>query len=85
MAKSDEILKTLVSLSKDMEYTKKRLDKINGCLGEFPVTKRQVEENTAELKEIKPVLSNLKIKFYGIASVIGIISGFAGVLIGKLI
>ena len=85
MAKSDEILKKLISLSKDMEYTKKRLDRINGCLAEFPVTKRQVEENTAELKEIKPVLSNLKIKFYGIASVVGIISGFAGVLIGKLI
>jgi len=85
MAKSDEILKKLVSLSKDMEYTKKRLDRINGCLGEFPITKRQVEENTADLKEIKPVLSNLKIKFYGIASVVGIISGFAGMLIGKFI
>ena len=85
MAKSDEILRKLVSLAKDMEYTKKRLDRINGCLGEFPVTKRQVEENTAELKEIKPVLSNLKIKFYGIASVVGIISGFAGMLIGKFI
>ena len=85
MAKSDEILSKLVSLSKDMEYTKKRLDRINGCLDEFPVTKRQVEENTSDLKEIKPVLSNLKIKFYGIASVVGIISGFAVILIGKLI
>ena len=85
MAKSDEIITKLISLAKDMEYTKKRLDRINGCLGEFPVTKRQVEENTADLKEIKPVLSNLKIKFYGIASVVGIISGFAGMLIGKFI
>ena len=85
MAKSDEILRKLIGLAKDMEYTKKRLDRINGCLGEFPVTKRQVEENTADLKEIKPVLSNLKIKFYGIASVVGIISGFAGMLIGKFI
>ena len=85
MTKSDEILRKLIGLSKDMEYTKKRLDRINGCLGEFPVTKRQVEENTADLKEIKPVLSNLKIKFYGIASVVGIISGFAGMLIGKII
>ena len=85
MTKSDEILRKLIGLAKDMEYTKKRLDLINGCLGEFPVTKRQVEENTADLKEIKPVLSNLKIKFYGIASVVGIISGFAGMLIGKFI
>ena len=85
MSKSDEIITKLISLAKDMEYTKKRLDWINGCLGEFPVTKRQVEENTTDLKELKPVLSNLKIKFYGIASVVGIISGFAGVFIGKII
>jgi hypothetical protein len=85
MTKSDEIITKLISLAKDMEYTKKRLDRINGCLGEFPVTKRQVEENTTDLKELKPVLSNLKIKFYGIASAIGILSGFAGVLIGKII
>ena len=85
MAKSDEILKKIIGLAKDMEYTKKRLDKINGCLVDYPVYRKQVDDNTTELKEIKPLLSNLRIKFYGIASAIGIISGFAGVLIGKFI
>jgi len=85
MAKSDEILKKLISLCKDMEYTKKRLDKINGCLASYPVYEKQVDDNTNALKIILPAVTHLKIKFYGIAAAIGVISGFAGMLIGKFL
>ena len=86
MAKSDEILKKLISLCKDMEYTKKRLDKINGCLASYPVYEKQVDENTDMLeKKILPAVINLKIKIYGVSTAIGIISGFIGVLIGKFL
>jgi len=85
MTKSDEILKKLISLCKDMEYTKKRLDKINGSLESYPVYEKQVDENTEALEKILPAVTNLKIKIYGVSTAIGIISGFVGVLIGKFL
>lgn len=46
-----------------MEYTKKRLDKINGCLASYPIYEKQVDENTDTIeKKILPAVTNLKNK-----------------------
>lgn len=86
MAKSDEILKKLIGLCKDMEYTKERLDKINGKLEDYSVYEKQVNKNTDIIeKKILPAVTNLKIKIYGVSAAIGAISGFAGIIIGKFL
>lgn len=85
MAKSDEILKKVVTLCTDMKYTRDHLKEINGKLEDYPVYKERVDKNVDTLKVILPAVTNLKIKIYGVATAIGIVSGFMGVLIGKFL
>jgi len=82
--KSDsEILIQLTELKKDTEYLKERIDKINGCLNDYPIQKEKIKNNGKRLDRIEPLVLNLRIKVYGVATAIGIITGFIGTLIGK--
>jgi len=82
-SKTNKILVAITELKKDTEYLRERIDKINGSLSDYPAQKEKIKNNENDLEEIKPLVSNLRIKIYGIATAIGIASGFIGTLIGK--
>jgi 5,10-methylene-tetrahydrofolate dehydrogenase/methenyl tetrahydrofolate cyclohydrolase len=70
-----------------------RLDKINGTIVDYPVTKEKMATACLKLLEIesdidnnlKPAVNNIKVKIWSIAGFIGIISGGIGSAIGLLI
>lgn len=79
------IIVTLTELKKDTEYLRERIDKINSCLDDYPAQKEKIETSEKRLDRIEPVVTNIKIKVYGVAAIIGIVTGFIGILIGKFI
>lgn len=92
MAKIDEVLIAIAEIKKDTSEIFRRLDKINGSIADYSITKKRVddlEENFGKLEdcieETSKLLTGLKIKVWGMAGLIGAIMGFIGVIIGKFI
>jgi len=92
MTKSEtkDILTAVAVMGNDIGYIKERLDRINGNLEDYPVYKEKVsdlEENMNRvidyIDDIKKLLGGIKIKVYGVAGLVGGISAFIGIIIGK--
>ena len=91
-SKVNQILIAVAEIKKDTAEIFRRLDKINGCIADYPVAKKRIDELEVDYKEINEavknlsdLLDNLKIKVWGVAGLIGGIMGFIGVIIGKFI
>lgn len=91
-SKTNQILITLAEIKKDTSEIFRRLDKINGSIVDYSITKKRVddlEENFDKLEdcieETSKLLTGIKIKVWGMAGLIGAIMGFVGVIIGKFI
>jgi len=86
---TEEIVIALTELKKDTEYLRERIDKINGTLNDYPTNKEKLKIVCKDMEEVKPIVSNLRIKIYGIAATIGVVSGgimgTIGIFIGKAI
>ena len=86
---TEEIVIALTELKKDTEYLRERIDKINGSLNDCPANKEKLKIVCDDMREVKPIVSNLRIKIYGIAAAIGVVSGgimgTIGIFIGKAI
>lgn len=81
----NDILIGIVELKKDTEYLRERIDKINGCLNDYSVQKEKIKISAEKLAIIEPIVTNLRIKIYGIGAIIGLVSGLIGTLIGKFL
>lgn len=88
MAKESKIEKMLTNMAvmqTDIAYIKKRLDRINGNLEDYPVYKSRVDSLEGTMAEIAKMVSGIKIKIWSVAGLIGGLCGFVGVLIGKFL
>ncbi len=91
-SKTSQILITLAEIKKDTGEIFRRLDKINGSIADYSITKKRVddlEENIDKvedcIKETSKLLTNIKIKVWGMAGLVSAIMGFVGVIVGKFI
>jgi chromosome segregation ATPase len=91
-SKTNQILITLAEIKKDTGEIFRRLDKINGSIADYSITKKRIddlEENYNKLEdcieETSKLLTCIKIKVWGMAGLIGAIMGFIGVVVGKFI
>ena len=87
------ILITLEGIKRDTLHISKRLDKINGSIEDYQVTKERLDNACKAIEkisdklelEIEPTLVNIKIKFYAITTLVGLVSGGIGSAIGAAI
>jgi len=91
-SKTNQILVSIAKIETNTQAIFKRLDKINGTIADYPVSKNRIDnlekdcgEMNQSLVELSKLLSGVKIKVWGMAGLIGAIMGFAGVVIGKFI
>ncbi|MCL5073862.1 MAG: hypothetical protein M1308_23665 [Actinobacteria bacterium] len=88
MGKEDS--ERLARIETHIENIFNRLDKINGSIEDYQITKERTNNNCSEInkiqdtidKEIKPPLTKLTIKVYSTAILAGVFSGGIGSLIG---
>jgi len=91
-SKTNQILITLAEIKKDTGEIFRRLDKINGSIADYSITKKRIddlEENYNKLEdcieETSKLLTGIKIKVWGMAGLVSAIMGFVGVIVGKFI
>lgn len=91
-SKTNQILIAVAEIKKDTAEIFRRLDKINGSIADYPVSKKRIDELEVDYKEmnesiksLSDLLNNIKIKVWGVAGLIGGVTGFIGVIIGKFI
>ena len=90
---NEEFLVALTNIKKDTEQIFNRLDKINGTIGDYPITKERLNNACVKIEELDtdineklvPVITNIKIKIWSVSAVVGVICGSIGSGVGFLI
>jgi hypothetical protein len=89
-SKINQVLIAIAEIKKDTAEIFRRLDKINGSISDYPIAKKRVtdletdcDKMAESIKNTSTLLSNIKIKVWGVAGLIGAIMGFIGIVIGK--
>ena len=94
---NEEFLIALTEIKKDTTQIFIRLEKINGTISDYPITKERLsnacvkieELDTAITKNLVPAITNIKIKVWSVAGIVGSVSaglgGLVGILIGKMV
>lgn len=83
---NEEFLVALTNIKKDTEQIFNRLDKINGTIGDYPITKERLNNACIKIEELDttitdklvPVITSIKIKIWSVAAVVGVICGSLG-------
>jgi len=91
-SKTGQILIAVAEIKKDTAEIFRRLDKINGSIADYPVSKVRIDNLEANCEKMSKSIANtmnllngIKIKVWGVAGLIGGIMGFIGIIIGKFI
>ena len=83
------ILTQLTVVATKVDGINKRLDKINGSIEkineECPKYREKVDGLEEDMKEVKPIVTSMRVKMYGIAASISVFSIVVGALIGRYV
>lgn len=88
-----ETVDRLARIETHIETILSRLDRINGSIGDYQITKERLNNVCAKIeaisddieKNIKPPLTKITIKVYSLAILTGLFSGGIGTLVGYYI
>ena len=92
-SKTEQILIEIAEIKKDTGNIFRRLDRINGSIEDYPVSKDRLSEACKDLDKLKdkisnkiePRITNIWLKFYTICGAISLISAGIGAAIGAAI
>ena len=88
-----EMLVALTEIRSDTKHIAKRLDKINGSIEDYWVTKEKLNNACLAIEkineklgtEVEPAIVSMKVKFYTAIVTVGLFSGAIGSAVGAAV